>query len=379
MEYGARIHVRRSLMLAAAAALVLSAPSAHAQFFTATTTVHISVCGNGIVDPPDEACDDGVNNGQYATSTGGRQCMPDCTSFAPYCGDNILQPQFGEQCDDGNNTSDDGCSSACQIESTAPLPGAGPAPASGGYPNGSNSPVNPTTVIVEGKAYPGANVNILKDGQTLGIVQADSNANFYFSTQNVSAGVATFGIWAQDATGLKSIALTTTFTITANAATTISGEFLPPTISIDKRQAKKGDVITVSGQSVPSVIVEAHVHSGGNIVVATSTDTSGNWRVPVDTSALDNNAFHTVDADFVTMQNGAISRSTVSQDISFYIGSANVGKSFLSDLNGDGKVNLADFSILLYYWGTASQIGDLNGDGKVDLQDLSILLFNWTG
>jgi len=352
---------------------------ARAQSFTATTSVSISVCGNGIVEPPAEKCDDGVNNGNYATSTAGRNCLPDCSGFAGYCGDGILQSAYGEQCDDGNNTSQDGCSASCQIESLAPLPGAGPAGGSSGYSPGSPSAPNPTKVIIEGKAYPGSSVNILDDGTAIGVVQADSNANFYFSTQNVTPGVATFGIWAQDASGLKSIALTTTFTITANAATTISGEFLPPTIGIDKRQLSAGDTLTVSGQSAPAVVVETHVHSAGDIVVTTTTDNNGNWKLPVDTKGLDNNAFHTVDADFVTTVNGATARSVVSQAISFYIGNKNVGKSFLADLNGDGKVNLADFSILLFYWGTSTSFADLNGDGKVDLQDLSILLYNWTG
>ncbi|HVM76711.1 MAG TPA: DUF4215 domain-containing protein [Candidatus Paceibacterota bacterium] len=368
-------------LFAAIAAIVglLAVHSARAQSFTATTTLTISVCGNGIVEAPTEKCDDGVNNGNYSSSTAERNCLPDCSNFAPYCGDGILQPFYGETCDDGNNFPNDGCSVTCQIESVAPLPGPGPSAGSGGYSPGSQSPLNPTKVIIQGKAYPGASVNILDDGTTIGVVQADSNANFYFSTENVSPGVSTFGIWAQDVQGLKSIALTTTFTITANAATTISGEFLPPTIAIDKRQISKGGTLTVSGQSAPSVTVETHVHSAGDVVVATSSDTSGNWKALIDTSNLDNNAFHTVDADFVTTIGGATARSVVSQAISFYVGNKNIGKSFLADLNGDGKVNLADFSILLFYWGTSTPLADLNGDGKVNLSDFSILLFNWTG
>lgn len=354
---------------------------AHAQSFSATTTLRISVCGNNIVDPPLEVCDDGVNNGLYATSTAGKNCMPDCSSFAPYCGDGILQQLFGEQCDDGNNTSNDGCSATCQIESTAPLPGPGPAGGggAGSFSPGSSFPLNPTQVIVRGMAYPGASVNVLKDGAVIGVVQADTSANFYFSTTNVSPGVATFGFWAQDSQGLKSIALTATFTITANAVTTISGELLPPTISVDKRQLRKGDTLVISGQSAPTVTVETHVHSAGDIVITTSTDTSGNWKMSFDTSPLNNNDFHTVSADFITTDSGAVERSTVSQALSFYVGTANVGKKFLADLNNDGKVNLADFSILLFYWGTSTPLADLNGDGKVDLRDFSILLFNWTG
>ena len=81
----------------------------------------------------------------------------------------------------------------------------------------------------------------------------------------------------------------------------------------------------------------------------------------------------------MTTENGITERSTVSQAISFYLGTGKASSQALSDLNGDNKVNLADFSILLYYWGTSSPLADLNSDGKVDLTDLSILLFNWTG
>ena len=358
---------------------IVSTGIAHAQF-VASTTVYVSVCGNGVVEPPLEVCDDGTNNGQYATSSATRNCLPDCSGYGPYCGDGILQPSFGEQCDDGNNGSGDGCSATCQIESTAPLPGPGPSPSGGGgYSGGSYAPPNPTEIIVKGRAYPGATVNILKDGATIGVVQADTSANFSFSTTNVSPGVATFGFWAQDSLGLKSIALTTTVTITANAATTISGESLPPTISIDKRQLQKGETLTISGQSAPAVTIETYVHSGNNIVLTTSTDNGGNWKILFNTKPLDNNALHTVDADFVTSASGAMARSEFSQSISFFLGSGGAGKSYLADLNGDGKVNLADFSILLYYWGTSTPLADLNGDGKVDLQDLSILLYYWTG
>jgi len=358
----------------------LCAHVAFAQSLSATTTILVSVCGDGIVTPPIEVCDDGVDSGLYATSTAGRNCLPDCSGWGPYCGDDILQPQYGEQCDAGalNGTTGSGCSATCQIESLAPLPGSAPA-GGGGYSGGSYSSPKQTQVIVRGEAYPGASVNILKDGALIGIVQADTSANFYFSTTNVSPGATTFGFWAEDSSGLKSIAFTTTFTITAGAVTTVSGAFLPPTISIDKRQAKQGDALTISGQSVPSVTVEAYVHSGKNIVLTTSTDQEGNWKMAIDTAPLDNNAFHTVDADFITTQNGAVARSTVSQAISFYVGNNGRGKAVLADLDGDGRVNLADFSILLYYWGTDYPPAELSGDHKVGLQDLSIMLFYWTG
>jgi cysteine-rich repeat protein len=39
---------------------------------------------------------------------------------APICGDRIVDAVSGEQCDDGNTVSGDGCSSTCKTEATAP-------------------------------------------------------------------------------------------------------------------------------------------------------------------------------------------------------------------------------------------------------------------
>jgi len=65
----------------------------------------VSVCGDGI-KTPDEACDDGVNDGSYGS------CNPDCTK-GPGCGDSIVQmPQ--EECDDGINLDPyEGCAPGC--------------------------------------------------------------------------------------------------------------------------------------------------------------------------------------------------------------------------------------------------------------------------
>jgi len=71
-------------------------------------------CGNGILEPG-EQCDDGNERSGDGCS---EQCLLDFSYRPPLiteqCGNGILEP--GEQCDDGNIRSGDGCSAQCGIE-----------------------------------------------------------------------------------------------------------------------------------------------------------------------------------------------------------------------------------------------------------------------
>jgi hypothetical protein len=52
------------------------------------------------------------------------------------------------------------------------------------------------------------------------------------------------------------------------------------------------------------------------------------------------------------------------------------------DLNKDGKINIVDFSILMYFWNQtnpSNPCADINKDGIVNLTDFSIMLYWWTG
>jgi hypothetical protein len=56
-----------------------------------------------------------------------------------------------------------------------------------------------------------------------------------------------------------------------------------------------------------------------------------------------------------------------------------------SDLNGDGRVNIFDITLLTQHWGeTPESEGwdpsmDLNGDGVINIGDIVVLGQNWTG
>ncbi len=366
--------------------------SASATFVT--TTISISICGNGIIDAG-EVCDDGLfNTGAYGSTSLQRHCNSTCSGYGPYCSDGVLQALYGEQCDDGaaNGTVGDLCSSACvQLSppistTTPPTPPPPPPPppppssSGGGGAFSGNIPVRAQTrVILQGKAYPGSTVNILKDGEVAGIASADSSADFNYETSNVTPGGTTFGFWATDSKGIRSITFTTTFQVTQNAVTTVSNVYLPPTIDIKDKKVSLGDIINSLGTTAPLAKVSLFVDKEPEARAIATSSGSGAWSAAIPTDLLSNEAFHAVKAMFEIFGTGAQAKSGYSQALNFYVGSKNVRVLGTGDLNGDGKVNLTDFSILLFHWGTSSTVADINGDGKVDLTDFSILLFNWTG
>jgi cysteine-rich repeat protein len=338
-------------------------------------TIMITVCGDGVVDEV-EYCDSGANNGSYGPSIINRYCNIDCTAWGPYCGDGILQQEHNEECDDGNNSSNDGCSSSCNIEEGGGAPGGG-----GAYPGGSPTPPGVTGVVIKGRSYPFAEVHLLRDGEVIGLTKANALADFTFVLSEVTPGVTTFGFWAEDTEGLKSIFLTISFQVIPDAITTVSGIFLPPTIKSNVTSVKKGETINISGQTIPASNVYVYINSEQDIIKETKSSVVGVWELPFNTTPLEENVFHTAKALFQTKALGELVESGFGRFITFYIGEW-VPEGVLcpgADLNGDGRVNLADFSILLYHWGTDDACADQNQDGIVNLADFSIMMYYWTG
>lgn len=344
---------------------------------TATTTFILSVCGNAIVDTTEDCDVIPVQSGVYSETIAGRQCTPTC-DFGPYCGDGVLQTLFGEECDDGNNTDADFCSARCRIE-PAGSGGGGSSGGGGGGGGGSNARFGETQVSISGRAYPGRTVNVLIDAKSVGTVQADSTGRFEF-TANTSPGTASLGIWSTDNTGVRSITLNSIFDVTQGAITNVNGLVLPPTIKLSTATINPGDVVTVSGQSIPGALIELQVGNSGRNERATSS-TSGVWQLQLATSGL-RPAEYALRARSILGQAPLVAQSNYSSSVQLFVGVD--GKTTTpSDLSRDGKINLTDFSILIFWWGSnagnSDPTADISGNGRVGIEDFSILLFNWTG
>ena len=233
-----------------------------------------------------------------------------------------------------------------------------------------------TKVILQGKAYPTSDITVLKDGQTATLIKADSQANFKAEISLATGGIYTFGLWAEDSAGRRSITFSFTTNVVTGMTTTVSGIFLPPTIDLSKTALQKGEPLDILGQTAPQSEITISVHSTGEIIKTAKAGTDGVWLYTLDTSPLDEGSHNT--RAKAAAPEGLL--NTFSQTLTFQLGKTIAGCPRNPDINGDKRVNLIDFSILLYNWGNPKNTAaDLNCDGKVNLTDFSIMLYWWTG
>jgi cysteine-rich repeat protein len=350
--------------------------SAFAQLTVATTTITISICGDLVVNSGED-CDVPGDAGEYSTTIAGRECTTEC-QWAPYCGDAILQTLYGEGCDDGNNDSDDFCAADCTAE-TADSGGGSTGGGGSSGAGGRDTPLGDTEVTLQGTAYPNVTVNVLQDGDSVGTVRTNSQGDFLFSLES-EPGTASFSFWANDVTNTRSPTFTTTFDVTQGAVTNVNGILLPPTMRTQTTQVNPGATVLFEGQAAPNVTVEVSIDNNARTLTTTS-DATGRWSVSLNTSGL-SAATHTAKARYIKGTGSLKQESTYGSVIQLFIGVEGKATSN-ADLNRDGKVNLIDFSILVFWWGTtggnSNPPADINGNARVGLEDFSILLFNWTG
>jgi len=250
----------------------------------------------------------------------------------------------------------------------------------GGHGGGGGEDI-PSTVNFSGMAYPLSKITILTDGVISTVVTADKSARFSASITGLSTGVYNFSIFGVDSNKVKS--LTFSFPVFVKKGTTIniSGIFLSPTISIDKTEVKKGDPITVFGQTVPDMQVDIVFNSEKEIIKKVKTDLFGLYSYIMNTSPLEYGEHKVKSKVLVDEEVNAVSASlpfTVS-DINKPV--TKICSTLRGDVNCDWRVNLTDFSIVAYWYKKSGfpPIVDINSDGKVSLIDFSIMVFNWTG
>ena len=145
--------------------------------------------------------------------------------------------------------------------------------------------------------------------------------------------------------------------------------FMPPTISLDFTTVTTGKDVLVSGYATPGSSIEIKVDDILNYRTAAGSD--GFYKL-----ALNTQNFGAKD-HFITARQ-VDGRGNNSD----YSAMKNLTVSLLAypraDLNGDGLIDVSDWSIFLSRWNSNSNdlriTLDMNGDGKVDITDLSVFL-----
>jgi len=321
---------------------------------TIQSTIKISVCGDSVVEIP-EQCDGGNVNGASCTSLGFTGGQLSCT---PACEFNT------SQCTSGSSGGSSGGSGG------------------GGGGGGDGIVSAPSTnAVFSGKAYPGSTVTLLKDAQIAATTIAGQDAKFQINLSGLSGGNYIFSVYSEDKKGIRSSLLTFPVSVTSGTTANITGIFIAPTIATDKSEVRRGDNITIFGQTVPVSEVTISVNSEEEVFVKKIADATGAYLLNFDTSVLEMGQHQTKSKAALSGEITAFGKV-----VGFTVGTKNVSAELpkavaKGDSNGDGRVNLVDFSVAAYWYKRANPPAsvDLNGDGKVDLVDFSIMAFHWTG
>ncbi len=365
-----------SILIAASLVSLCPAQYLYAATSEVTVTVIVAECsdgidndGNSLIDYPDD---------------------PGCTSALDLYEDTIAACADGIDNDSDGSTdfpADIGCDSAGDDDeynapSTPPSGGSGGSSGGGSRGDDTPPPSSQSSVIIKGVAYPGSDVHVLKDGQSVAISPAGPDAKFEIQVSGLGPGTYTFSVWASDSNGVRSTLYPFTVTLSPSITAVVSGVYLPPTLSIGFSSVRRGDPLTIIGQTRPSASVSVVTHSESEVIGQAVADAQGLWSYVLDTLQLEY-------GDHMTQARSKAGAeiSMMSKSLIFKVASQSIpltsAEGLMGDFNHDNRVNLADFSIMLYWHGrplTASSPGvDLNGDGKLDLTDFSIFAYHWTG
>lgn len=252
----------------------------------------------------------------------------------------------------------------------------------GGGGGGSGSSSIISSVIFSGRAYPLSSVSLLRDGVIVATTVSGPDAKFTVSLSGITQGNHIFTVYSTDSSGTRSSnPFTVTLFISSGVSTTVSGIFLTPTISVDKSVVRRGDNLTVFGESSPVSDIVIEVNSENQLFFSTKSDSDGAYLFTFDTSPLEFG------------DHGAKSKSKIGTEISEYSKIANfkVGSQtiledksqcgVIADLFVDCKINIVDFSVLAYWYKRPFPLStvDLNKDGVVTIADFSIMAYYWTG
>lgn len=249
----------------------------------------------------------------------------------------------------------------------------------GGSQTGS-TPIG-SSVRISGVAFPGAKLTLLKDGQTATTLIANDDGSFVIVVNSLTYGNYQFSVFAEDRDGVVSSPYVVNVPVYEVKSYQFNNVIIPPTINTSTTAVGSGQSVVVFGYAPAGSTVFIDVPGRFNLGM-TIADASGFYRFEV-RDQLAPGLY-----DFRSRAQVGATQSMYSRPvfITYFSGTTPppvVPPQYAScvDYNRDRRVNLIDFSILLYWFGKdrpPSEV-DCNGDARIDIKDFSILMYFWTG
>jgi hypothetical protein len=232
---------------------------------------------------------------------------------------------------------------------------------------------------IEGYTAPGTFIVFTENDAIIGTDVASSNG--FFSQVFPGMVVITHNItlYGVDLLNLVTSPIPLEIYTPTGQEITISDLILSPTLSLADTIVPQGDDLVASGTAIPNGAVTIFTDTPLRTYYATASAT-GYWNYTITNTA------EYVPGDYriyALVQDDLGAQSLNSNSIGFTIGSGTdpvgtaCGDISRGDLNCDDIINLTDFSIMMYYWGSANLSSDINGDGTVNLTDFSIMMYWW--
>lgn len=248
------------------------------------------------------------------------------------------------------------------------------APATGG---GGGGPIIKLTagVSFSGYAQPRALVTFKKDGNTMATAVANDKGEFLKIITGLPPNYYIFSLFSVDEYGRNSVTLNFRMKIVENTQSDVFNLFIPPTITAYPAEIRQGDLFYVSGQTTSDSTVFLLIQQR-DILKTTISEKDGRWNYWLETSTFKVGEY-AIKASAETLWG---LKSQFGESFYFKI-VAREKCEINADINCDGKVNLTDLSIFLYWWMKKDFYKlprvDINQDKKINLVDFSILLYRW--